>query len=72
MEEDPDSEEGGMMNSIYKKVPPEQVKDKTIITLGGIYVNDSDLQSMIIKFNKRSDEYRIRIVDYSSLITDGD
>ncbi len=53
------------------KVPADQVKDKKIITLGGYYV-DYDIRMNAINFNKNNDEYKIKLVDYSSLNTDED
>ncbi|MBO4457501.1 MAG: extracellular solute-binding protein [Butyrivibrio sp.] len=47
------------------KVKPEDVKDKTVITLGGIYV-DHKIVREAYKFNKKNDEYKIKIADYSS------
>jgi ABC-type glycerol-3-phosphate transport system substrate-binding protein len=68
-EEDIDKDDGSIKGSIYKKVDPKDVKDKTIITLGGLYVGDSDLNRMIIKFNKQSSEYRIRTINYDDFAT---
>lgn len=47
------------------------VAEKTIITLGGFYINQ-DLQSSVVKFNKSNDEYRISIKDYADSMGDGD
>ncbi len=47
----------------WEKVPPEEVVDKTIITMGMVYM-DYDLRSKVIAFNKESDEYRIRLIEY--------
>jgi len=49
--------------SFMEKVPPEEVVDKTIITIGMVYV-DYDIRSKVIEFNKSSDRYRIRMVEY--------
>ena len=46
------------------KVPADQVKDKKIITVAGNYI-DSDVRKNAVAFNKTSDEYRIKLVDYS-------
>ncbi len=51
------------------KVPPEEVKDKQIITLGGYYI-DYDIRRLAFAFNKKSNEYKIKFVDYSTY--DGD
>ena len=57
--------------SFMEKVPPEQVVDKTIITIGMVYT-DYDIRSKVIAFNKASDEYRIRIVEYYQYSNESD
>lgn len=47
----------------YEKVPPEEVVDKTIITLGMVY-SDYEVRTKVIEFNKASNEYRIRMIEY--------
>jgi len=59
-------------SGIYKKVPPEQIKDKKIITLGSIYSTPYDVQKRILEFNKKSEDTRIRTVSYSDFYTDDD
>lgn len=49
--------------SFMEKVPPEEVVDKTIITMGMVYT-DYQVRSQVIAFNKESDEYRIRLIEY--------
>ena len=49
--------------SFLEKVPPEEVVDKTIITMGMVYT-DYEIRSKVIAFNKASDQYRIRMVEY--------
>ena len=49
---------------IYKRVPPEEVKDKKIITLGSIYSVPYDIQKRVLEYNKQSDTYKIRLVNY--------
>jgi len=58
------SDENGASVVVYEKVPAEDVKDKEIITLGTIYGSYS-LSSQIISFNKNSDIYRVKLIDYS-------
>ncbi|MCR5558011.1 MAG: extracellular solute-binding protein [Butyrivibrio sp.] len=53
------------------KVPADQVKDKKIITLGGYYI-DYDIRKLAFEFNKNSDEYKIKFVDYSSYDDDAE
>ncbi len=55
--------------TLMEKVPPEEVVDKTIITLGMVYM-DYQINSKVIAFNKESDEYRIRVIDYSQYNSD--
>ncbi len=57
--------------SKFVKVAPEDVKDKITLTLGGLYI-DSDIKSRIVRFNKESDTYRIRMVDYAMYNTNED
>ncbi len=52
------------------KVPADQVKDKTTITIAGSFV-DYDIRQRAYKFNQESDDYRIKVVDYTNL-TSGD
>ena len=56
----------------YTKVNPEDVKEKKIIVLGGLYLGYSNVNAMVMKFNKSNDEYRIRTFDYSIYNTQDD
>lgn len=58
---------GGDNNGIAKfvKVPPEEVKDKQVLTLALVGM-DWGLKSRVIEFNKTNAEYRISITDYYS------
>ncbi len=49
--------------SFLEKVPPEEVVDKIIITMGMVYT-DYEIRSKVIAFNKASDKYRIRMIEY--------
>ena len=49
------------------KVDPKDVVDKTIITLGTVGGIDSNSNGQIVKFNRSSDKYMIKIVDYCEL-----
>lgn len=53
------------------KVPADQIKDKKIITLAGYYI-DYDIRMSAVNFNRESDEYKIKLIDYSSFDTDED
>lgn len=48
------------------KVEPEDVKEKAVLTLGGMWLN-SDMRRFVIQFNKENENCRIRFVDYSRL-----
>lgn len=49
------------------KVDPKDVADKTIITLGTVWGIDPNANGQIMKFNRSSDKYMIKIVDYCEL-----
>ena len=53
------------------KVNPEDVKDKVQITFGSLYV-DPRVGNAIMNFNRASDEYSIKILDYSKLYPDAE
>ncbi|MBO4457144.1 MAG: extracellular solute-binding protein [Butyrivibrio sp.] len=62
----PYSKDEGGNTSLVKltKVNPEDVGNKTVITMSGIAI-DSDIVSQIMEFNRTSDKYAIKILDYS-------
>lgn len=49
----------------YTKVDPSEIKDKTVITFGAMYVDDS-LKKAAIEFNKANTQYQIEFKDYSN------
>ena len=53
----------------YTKVNPEDVADKTVITMSTMWA-DQEIVSQIMKFNRKSDKYVIKIIDYSELCGD--
>lgn len=59
-------ETGNSILAKFTKVPPEDVKEKQVITLA-MAETDWSIRSSVIKFNKKNDDYRISILDYSSL-----
>lgn len=61
----------GMEASVLTPVAPEDVPDKQILTLAGIYLG-AELRNDIIKFNKSNSEYRILMNDYSEYNTEED
>ena len=55
----------------FTKVPPEEVVEKQILTLGCCYI-DSDVRTQVVQFNKTNEKYRIQIKDYSVYNTETD
>ena len=51
------------------KVNPEDVVDKKQITLGGIYI-DTVMMNAVMEFNRSSDKYTIKILDYGDMYPD--
>lgn len=66
-----DNETGVVECAKFTKVDPSTIKDKQILTLGCMYL-DSDIRKQVVAFNKSNDEYRIKVMDYSSYNTDDD
>ncbi len=56
---------------ICDHIPPEQVKDKEELVISCVYL-DSRVMKMVVDFNRRSEDYRIRIADYSKYSSDND
>lgn len=61
-----DPETGYPILAKFTKVPPEEVRERQAITLA---MPDSDwnVRRAVIKFNKENEQYKITILDYSSL-----
>ncbi len=55
----------------FTKVEPEDVKDRQVITLA-MANTDWTVKSSVIEFNKKSDTYRISLIDYSSDAGEGE
>ncbi len=51
--------------AIFTKKNPEDIPDKEVIVVGGIYIG-YDLKNRIIEFNKESQEYRIVVKEYET------
>ena len=49
---------------IYTKVNPEEVGEKTVITIGGPSYATMFLRPAVTEFNQKNKEYRIEIIDY--------
>lgn len=54
--------------AIFTRKNPEDIPDKEVIVVAGIYVN-YDLKNHIIEFNKENEQYRIVVKEYSSYNT---
>lgn len=57
--------------AIFSYVKPEDIQDKKVMVMAGFYI-DSDVKRQVINFNKKSNEYRITIRDYSDFNTEDD
>ncbi len=53
------------------KTPASEIPERTILTLGAEYL-DSSIKDAVIDYNRKSNEYRITMVDYSQYNTDDD
>ena len=53
---------------LYEKVPPEQVVDKEIISLGTFYMSN-EVKKIISNYNKTNGKYKIRVINYSDYNT---
>lgn len=59
------TDDGKTVFTKYTKVDPSQVKEKEIITMGAMYIDDN-MKNAAIAFNKSNDKYQIDIKDYSN------
>lgn len=55
----------------YNKVNPEDVVDKEILSLGCVWL-DNSVRRFVVDFNRKSEKYRISVVDYSNFNTNDD
>ena len=53
------------------KTPADQLPQRTILTLGAEYLDDA-IRYAVIDYNRKSDTYRISLVDYSQYNTEDD
>ena len=56
---------------ILTKTPASEIPERTILTLGAEYL-DSNVKDAVIDYNRKSNEYRITMVDYSQYNTEDD
>lgn len=66
-----DEASGMDMCGIFRKVAPENIPDKKVLTLGTQWL-DYDVRNRVVEFNKNSDEYRICVEDYNQYNTSED
>ena len=59
--------EGG----IFTKVNPEDIPDKDVLVMGGVYI-PGEMKNRVVNFNKSSNTHRIVIKDYSQYNTNED
>lgn len=52
----------------FTKVPPEEVVDKTELIVGCYYL-DNNIKEKLVEFNKKNQEYRLNVKDYSAYDT---
>lgn len=57
--------------AVFTKKNPEDIPDKEVIVVAGLYVN-YDLKNRIIDFNKENEQYRIVVKEYNSYNTQED
>lgn len=50
---------------IFTYVKPEDIKDKSVLVLAGMYVN-RDVKQRVVEFNRSSEEYRIVVKTYEN------
>ena len=50
---------------IAKPVDPSTIKERTELTIATVYANQ-DLNDAVINFNRNNEEYRIKVIDYST------
>ena len=53
------------------KTPASEIPERTLLTLGAEYLG-SGIEDAVIDYNRKSNEYRITLVDYSQYNTDDD
>lgn len=53
------------------KTPASEIPERTILTLGAEYL-DSNIKDAVIDYNRKSNDYRITLVDYSQYNTEDD
>ena len=56
---------------ILTKTPASEIPERTILTLGAEYL-DSNIKDAVVAYNRKSNDYRITLVDYSQYNTEDD
>ena len=57
--------------NIFKKVPPEEVADREVVTIGTVFSMYA-LQRQVLEYNRNNDKYRVKLIDYSEYNTPDD
>ncbi len=57
-------DEGSELASLTK-INPSEITEKEIITVGTIFISD-EVRKRVSKFNKNSEKYRIKLIDYAN------
>lgn len=57
-------DESGTRIVLYHKVDPSTIKDKQVITVAMLWIDDT-IKRAALEFNKQNDKYQIEIKDYS-------
>lgn len=72
LQSDPDHNGGYTFETgTLTKTPAEELPQRTVLTLGAEYL-DEQVRTAVVDFNRKSDTYRITLVDYSSYNTTED
>ncbi len=56
--------DGTVRAGIFTYVKPEEIKDKSVLVLAGMYVG-SDLKQRVVEFNRGNEDYRIVVKTYN-------
>ncbi len=56
--------ESGAKAGIFTYVKPEDIQDKKVLVMAGLYV-DNDLKKRVIEYNRNNSDYRIVIKEYN-------
>ena len=60
---------GSSILGCMTKVNPSDIQEKETITLGVVYI-PNNVREQVVRFNKKSDKYKIKIVDYGDSLAE--